>query len=99
MRAWRERYPIKAQWRRLKDKAARRGIWFCLPYWFFEAWATRHGYCEQTGQLRESLTVDRKENRLGYFPANIQPLSREANIEKFCQFDERRMRAGLSWAA
>jgi hypothetical protein len=89
--------PVWAQWRRLKDKARRRGINFCLPCWYFEIFALRNRYCDLTGNQVGCLTVDRVKNFLGYVIGNIRPLSREENRLKQWQQDYKRYEIGYSW--
>jgi hypothetical protein len=93
----RDKFPIKGQWCRLRDKAKQRNITFCLPYWYFEHFALQCDYANQTGNEKQSLTVDRKNNLLGYVVGNIQPLSREANIDKQYKSDMKRYEAGFKW--
>lgn len=96
-RAERQKHPLKAQWRRLKSKAKQRGIIFCLPFWYFEIFAMRCSYIAETGNGAGCITVDRVNNLLGYVVGNIQPLTREQNIEKQWQRDYRRFEAGYAW--
>lgn len=97
MRRQREARPVWHQWKRLKAKARQRGINFCLPYWYFELFALRCAYAEHTGNERQCVTVDRKNNLLGYVVGNIQPLTREQNRLKQWQRDYRRFEAGYAW--
>lgn len=90
---------MRAQWRRLKDKAKQRGINFCLPFWYFEIFALRCDYVAETGNGRNCVTVDRKNNFLGYVIGNIQPLTREANRLKQWQRDYKRFQIGYAWRA
>jgi hypothetical protein len=96
-RQWRAAHPIQAQYARLRAKARARGINFCLPFWYFEIFALRSGYITRTGNAAGSLTVDRKNNLLGYVIANIQPLTRHENGVKQAKQDQRRMEIGYAW--
>ncbi len=96
-REQRAKNPIRAQWRRLKDKAKRRGINFCLPFWYFRIFAERCEYIDRTGNGAQSLTVDRINNLLGYVIGNIQPMTREQNVRKQIESDEKRYRIGFGW--
>jgi hypothetical protein len=89
--------PFRAQWRRLKDKARQRGINFCLPFWYFEIFARDCQYVTNTGNGRQCLTVDRKNNLLGYVIGNIQALTREANRRKQFERDFKRYECGYAW--
>lgn len=96
-RMWRKRNPIPAAYHRLKAKARARNIPFDLTLEQFAKFAVRHDYVNRTGNEAWCLTVDRKDNLLGYTETNIQPLTRSANSIKRIQQDELRMRHGLSW--
>ena len=96
-RQWRAAHPIQAQYARLRAKARDRGINFCLPFWYFEIFALKSEYCACTGNLAGSLTVDRKNNLLGYIIGNIQPLTRAENGVKQAKQDQRRMEKGYAW--
>ena len=97
MRRVRRRNPIKAQYWRLRDSARKRGINFCLPFWYFEIFALQCDFVTLTGNTAQSLTVDRKENLLGYVMGNIKPMTRSENCIKQAKFDQRRMEKGFAW--
>ena len=97
LRLARARNPVWAQWRRLKDKAARRRINFCLPLWYFEIFVSRSEYLTRVGNTAGNLTVDRKNNLLGYVIGNIQPMTRHENCVKQAKQDQRRMETGYAW--
>jgi len=98
LRLVRERNPMWAQWRRLKDSARRRRINFCLPLWYFEMFARQTEYLTRVGKTGGSLTVDRKNNLLGYVVGNIQPMTLAENSVKQAKWDQRRMEAGYAWS-
>ena len=94
---WRKRKPMLAAFCSLRDRAIRRGIKFSLDYATFTRFAEACDYIGNTGLFKKCITVDRIDNRLGYEPDNIQPLTREENSRKRCKQDEIRMRCGFSW--
>lgn len=97
MRAWRAKYPIHAQFYRLKGKARQRGIEFTITLAYFTKFAVQCDYVLATGNGKKSLTVDRIDNLKGYVAGNIQPLTRDENCIKQAKSDQRRYEAGNSW--
>ena len=87
--------PMRAAYRRLKDKAAQRAIPFRLTFGQFEAFALKTRYLALKGNYKYSLTIDRIDNRKGYQAGNIQALSRHENTMKFAKYDKIRMEKGL----
>lgn len=83
---------------RLRDHAAERGIEFTISFEEFERFATETNYVTRTGNERESLTVDRKDNLKGYIPGNIRALTRAENTAKRNKHDEIRFKKGYAWA-
>jgi len=76
------RNPILRLFHNLKSGAKRRRIPFALPFAWFCAAASASGYDRAHGQSRDSLTVDRIDNRRGYEPDNIQFISHAENSRK-----------------
>lgn len=88
---------MRAAYATLRDHARARLIPFTITFEYFEQFAVQCEYVSKTGPFAQCLTVDRIENRLGYEPGNIQPLTRSRNSEKRAKQDQVRMAAGLSW--
>jgi hypothetical protein len=86
-----------AAWRALKDHAKARNLSFRLPLRHFRRFALQTDYLNRTGLNGHCLTVDRINNRFGYYLKNIQPLTRSANSEKKARQDAIRMKAGYAW--
>lgn len=88
---------MRAAWQSLKDHAKARGISFRLSFYHFRKFALQTDYLNRTGRNGHCLTVDRINNRRGYYFKNIQPLTRIKNSEKRARQDEIRMKAGYAW--
>jgi len=78
-------------WRALKDHAKARHISFRLSLGHFRKFALATDYLNRTGSNGHCLTVDRINNRFGYYPKNIQPLTRSENAIKRARRDAIRM--------
>lgn len=89
--------PMWAAWRQLKDHAKARGIPFRLSLYVFRRFALQSDYLNRTGPNGHCLTVDRIDNKKGYLPRNIQPLTRAENAIKQARRDAIRMKAGFAW--
>lgn len=90
---------MRAAWRNLKDHAKARAIPFRLSLGTFTIFARKSDYLNRKGNGAHCLTVDRRNNLLGYTARNIQPLTRAANAMKQAHQDEIRMKAGYAWKA
>ncbi len=99
MRAWRAANPFQAAFATLRDHARGRGIPFTISFNEFREFAERSDYIILKSNKADGLTVDRKDNLLGYVPGNIQPMTRSENSVKRCKQDMMRMQAGYSWRA
>lgn len=98
MRLWRASRRAQAAFASLRDHARERGIEFTITFADFSACAWCADYVANKGNEASGLTVDRIDNRRGYVPGNIQPLTRAANAIKKAKVDAHRMRAGYRWA-
>ena len=97
MREWRKRNPMRAAYNTCRSKAKRRGLTWCLPFWYFEHFANQCDYLKNKGNFSHCITIDRINNRLGYVPGNIRPMSRGDNIARIAKHEERRIRHGYAW--
>lgn len=82
--------PIYACFYTLKMNAKRRKLEFSITLASFTKLVTKTGYMENKGRLADSLTIDRKENLLGYIPGNLKIMTKSANVTKFHAEDARR---------
>jgi hypothetical protein len=88
MRRWREKYPLKHAYSRIKDSAKRRRIVFTITYGYFEefckAQLVHHGkdYASDKGYTGDGLTIDRIDATKGYEPGNLQILTHSENVKK-----------------
>lgn len=94
---WRKNNPMRAAYHRLKSHAADREILFTITFAEFECFAKRTEYLCKTGPFGHSLTVDRKNNLLGYTAQNIKAMTRAKNSEKLAKRDQIRMERGYGW--
>lgn len=82
MRRWRANNVEHAHHSMMAYNAKKRGIEFALPFAWFRDWGRANGYFERCGNRKGDLTIDRKDNTRGYFPDNIQLLTRSENSYK-----------------
>lgn len=82
MRDWRAKYPVKAAYSDLRNRAKRRGIQFSLTFGQFAELCAASGYIEGKGSLRHSLQIDRIDPQLGYSWDNCQVLTASENATK-----------------
>ena len=73
---------MRAAFQELRDRAIKRGIVFGISFDSFERLAKETLYLNGKGNGRSRITIDRKNNRLGYVDGNLQPLTREENARK-----------------
>lgn len=78
----RQRDPLWAAWRKIRDRARSRGIPFRLPLPVFREMAVEVGYVERTGRHRDALHMDRIDARRGYEVGNLQFLVASENCSK-----------------
>jgi hypothetical protein len=90
----REANPMRYAFNNLKHHATERNITFTISFEYFVRFAKRSHYIEKKGNGAHNLTVDRRNNLLGYTVGNIQPMTREANTRKARKFDAIRLIKG-----
>lgn len=95
---WRKNNPMRDAYNRLKSHAKHRQIEFTITFKEFAKFAHKTKYLNEKGPYGYSLTVDRKNNLLGYIPKNIKAMSRAKNSEKRCKHDQIRMERGYAWS-
>jgi hypothetical protein len=81
-RRYRSRNPMRAAYNALKQNAVRRGIPFTITYEYFARWCHRSDYMAGKGRTKESYTIDREKNHLGYVPGNLRVLTNSENARK-----------------
>jgi hypothetical protein len=82
IRAWRDNHPIARAFHNLKTHARERGISITLTIQEFKAFAEKTDYMKTKGKTSISMSVDRKENGLGYHAWNIQAITIRENSRK-----------------
>lgn len=73
---------MRAAYQALKDNAKRRGKDFNLSFDEFKLFCRRTHYLTKKGKTKESYSIDRIKNHLGYTPGNIQVLTLSRNTIK-----------------
>ncbi len=82
-RRWREKNPLLAHFRRIKDRAVRKRIAFSLTFDEFAEFCAESGYLDRVGcGAPDDLQIDRRDARLGYSRENIQPMGFLDNARK-----------------
>src|SRR5688572_26122638 len=59
-------------WHWIKKSARRRGLEFDLPRDWFFAFLKNSGYIQNSGRLRDQLSIDRINGNAGYVRGNLQ---------------------------
>lgn len=78
----RARDPVRAAYNNKKSDAKRRGIKFTITLAYFRRWCRKYDFIKNTGRRKSSYTVDRKNNKKGYIPGNLQVLTLSQNASK-----------------
>jgi hypothetical protein len=81
-RIYRAKYPMKAAYQNLRSNAKRRGKEFTITLQDFEAFCTRTQYITYKGKTKDSFSIDRPKNHLGYTPDNMEILTLQNNSLK-----------------
>jgi hypothetical protein len=81
-RAWRDEHPLAYFFHKLRSRANERGITFTLTFEQYERFAITTDYAKMKGKTSLSLTIDRKDNGLGYHEWNIQAMLLRENSRK-----------------
>lgn len=71
----------------IRKSAKKRHLEFTLELPFFREFCKKHGYVENSGRLRDQMTIDRIRNWEGYTNDNIQVLQKGMNSSKYHHFD------------
>jgi hypothetical protein len=66
----------------LRNNAKRRGIEFKITFDQFKQFAYETKYLAGKGRQRDSLTIDRIDNSIGYVPGNLQAMTKSDNSRK-----------------
>lgn len=82
-KAWRTKNPAAYLWHNLKKSAKKRGIMFTITQTQFVEFISKTEYAEKRGRLSDSLTIDRRDGRVGYHLSNIQILTKSENSSKY----------------
>lgn len=82
-RRWREANQERAVYNCLKSNAKRRGVGFFISFQEFVSFIVDTAYIRLRGTSADSLTIDRKDPRLGYRAGNLQILTLSENVKKY----------------
>jgi cytochrome c oxidase assembly protein Cox11 len=80
--AFKEKFPLKYYFNILKQTAKRRGLAFTLVYLDYECLCKKTGYDVNRGKTKDSLSIDRVNNKRGYHLDNVQIITLSANSSK-----------------
>lgn len=88
-RNYRAKYPMKAAYQNLRSNAKRRGKVFQITFEEFALFCRRTQYITYKGKKKDSYSIDRPKNHLGYTLDNMQILTLSANSIKkvFIDYD------------
>jgi hypothetical protein len=73
---------MKAAFQNLRTNAKRRGKLFAITFEEFAIFCQRTQYLTNKGKRKDSFSIDRKQNHLGYTLDNIQVLTLSQNTIK-----------------
>ncbi len=81
--AYTRKHPIRRVYADLRANAKRRGKEFTITYKYFERWIKKTPYMQGRGRGSEDLNIDRKKEKLGYVPGNLQVIECKYNVQKY----------------
>lgn len=84
-RRWRNKNPLKASYKDLKQNAKRRGKEFDLTFEEFKEFASMAEYRDR-GITRTSYHLDRIDETKGYTKDNLRYLENHLNVKKYRNF-------------
>lgn len=73
---------MKAAFQTLRQNARRRKKPFTITFQDFQQFCYKYNYMAGKGRNKESYTIDRKINALGYVPGNLRMLTNSQNAAK-----------------
>lgn len=79
---FKEKFPLKYSFNKLKQRAKERGKAFSLTYAEYEGFAIKTDYARLKGKTSLSLSIDRVDNSRGYEAGNIAALTLRENSRK-----------------
>lgn len=74
--------PLRYHYNLLKSNARKRSISFGVSLEEFKDFCEEHNYLELKGKNKNSISIDRKDPRIGYYRKNMQPLTLAENSAK-----------------
>ena len=83
---WRKDNPVRYAFITLADNAKRRGKPFEISFEYFTEFCTKTKYIQGKGKTKESFTIDRKDETIGYVEGNLQLLSNSDNVKKMLKY-------------
>lgn len=83
---YRAKYPIRATYNTLKMNARRRGKEFTITLFEFNELILDTGYVEARGRLKDSLTIHRVVEEIGYVSGNLSVRTNEDNLKAYNDF-------------
>ncbi len=84
---YRTKFPERKAFYDLRSSAKKRNLEFTLTLSEFIDLVIPTGYMEKRGRFYDSLTIDRKKNKLGYTRENVRVISKSINSAKGAKED------------
>lgn len=78
-RRFKAAHPLRYSFSKLKSRAKERGKPFKLTFAEYQAFAVQTGYDKLKGKTKQSLSIHRKDDRLGYVAGNIAAVTLSDN--------------------
>lgn len=78
-RRFKEKWPLKYSFGKLRARAKERGHAFTLTFEDYESFARQTGYDKLKGKTKHSLSINRKRNSEGYTRENIEAVTLSMN--------------------
>lgn len=86
---YKEKYPLRYAFQKLRARAAERGHAFTLTFEQYEQFAIKTNYATLKGKSSQSLSVDRIDPKRGYHADNIRAITlRENSRRQFTNMPE-----------
>lgn len=79
---YKEKNPVKYAYYVLRNNAKRRGVAFELTFDEFSEFCVKYDYLAGKGRKKESYSIDRRDNTIGYLKSNIRVMTLGENSRK-----------------
>lgn len=96
-RKLKKRDPVYDRYFNFKNNAIARGKAFSITLDQFREFCDKTGYIVKKGMRGKRCTIDRIDNRFGYYIWNIQIITNFQNIRKYYDFDRHQKPVGVKY--